>query len=54
MLVDGQPPRSYQAGESFVVPAGTIHDASNASSEPVRLLGVFVVEKGKPLATPAP
>ena len=54
LLVDGQPPRTYKAGESFVVPAGTIHDASNASGEPVRLLGVYVVEKGKPLATPAP
>ena len=54
LLVDGQPPRVVKAGESFVVPAGTVHDAHNASDAPVRLIGVYVVEKGKPLATPAP
>ena len=54
LLVDGQPPRVIKAGESFVVPAGTIHDAHNAGTTPAKLLGVYVVEKGKPLATPAP
>ena len=54
LLVDGQPPRTVKAGESFVVPAGVVHDASNTSAEPVKLVGVYVVEKGKPLATPAP
>ena len=54
LLVDGQPPRTVKAGESFVVPAGVVHDASNTTTEPVRLVGVYVVEKGKPLATPAP
>jgi quercetin dioxygenase-like cupin family protein len=54
LLVDGQPPRRVKAGESFVIPAGVIHDAHNDSNAPVKLLGVYVVEKGKPLATPAP
>lgn len=54
LLIDGQPPRSLKAGESFVVPAGVIHDAHNASNGTVKLIGVYVVEKGKPLATPAP
>jgi quercetin dioxygenase-like cupin family protein len=54
LLIDGQPPRTIKAGESFVVPAGLVHDAHNASSAPVRLIGVSGVEKGKPLATPAP
>ena len=54
LLVDGQPPRIVKAGESFVIPAGVVHDAHNASDKPTRLLGVYVVEKGKPLATPAP
>lgn len=39
LLIDGQPPRTVKAGESFVVPAGVIHDASNIISEPVRLVG---------------
>ena len=54
LRIDGQPPRMVNAGESFVIPAGTIHDAHNGTSAPVKLVGVYVVEKGKPLATPAP
>lgn len=53
LLVDGQPPRTVKAGESFVVPAGVVHDAHNAGGTPTKLIGVYVVEKGKPLATPA-
>lgn len=53
LLVDGQPPHVYRAGESFVVPAGTVHDAHNVGDAPTRILGVYVVEKGKPLASPA-
>jgi quercetin dioxygenase-like cupin family protein len=54
LLIDGQAPRTVKAGESFVIPAGVVHDAHNESSAPTRLIGVYVVEKGKPLATPAP
>jgi len=54
LLIDGQPPRTVKAGESFVIPAGVVHDAHNTSSAPIKLVGVYVVEKGKPLATPAP
>ena len=54
LLIDGQPPRVVKAGESFVVPAGTVHAAHNATDATVRLIGVYVLEKGKPLATPAP
>lgn len=54
LLVDGQPPRVVKAGESFVIPAGVIHDAHNPGGAPIKLVGVYVVEKGKPLASPAP
>lgn len=53
LLLDGQPPRVYKAGESVVIPAGTVHDAHNVGDTPARLIGVYVVEKGKPLASPA-
>ena len=53
LLIDGQPPRKLKAGDAFVVPAGTIHDAKNTGATPMKLIGVFVVEKDKPLATPA-
>lgn len=54
LLIDGQAPRTVKAGESFVIPAGVIHDAHNTTNAPIKLVGVYVVEKGKPLATPAP
>lgn len=54
LLIDGQAPRIVKAGESFVVPAGVVHDAHNDGAAPIKLVGVYVVEKGKPLASPAP
>ncbi len=54
ILVEGKPPLKVKPGDSFVIPAGARHDAHNTGSQPFRLAGVYVVEKGKPLATPAP
>ncbi|MCO5401717.1 cupin domain-containing protein [Ralstonia soli] len=54
LSVDGRAPRLVKAGESFIIPAGTVHSAHNAGNAPARLVGVYVVEKGKPLASPAP
>ena len=53
LMVAGQAPRKVAAGEGFVIPAGTPHNARNDSAAPVKLVGVYVVEKGKPLASPA-
>ena len=53
LMVAGQPPRKVVAGEGFIIPAGTPHNAKNESAAPVKLVGVYVVEKGKPLASPA-
>ena len=54
ILIDGQPARKVKAGDGFVIPAGAKHDAHNTGSIPLKLVAVYVVEKGKPLATPAP
>ena len=53
LLIDGQPPRKLKTGDGFIVPAGAIHDARNTGAGVLKLSGVFVVEKGKPLSTPA-
>ena len=53
LLVAGQAPRKVAAGESFVIPAGVVHSARNDGATPIKLVGVYVVEKGKPLASPA-
>jgi len=54
LLIAGQPPRKVAAGEGFVIPAGVVHNARNDGASPIKLVGVYVVEKGKPLASPAP
>ena len=54
ILMEGQAPLKVKAGDGFVVPGGTKHDARNTGSQPLKLVAVYVVEKGKPLATPAP
>ena len=54
ILIEGQPTRKVKAGDGFVIPAGAKHDARNPGQVPLKLIGVYVVEKGKPLATPAP
>jgi quercetin dioxygenase-like cupin family protein len=54
LLIDGQPPREVKAGEGFMIPAGVVHDARVAGDKPSRVLATYIVEKGKPLATPAP
>lgn len=53
VLFDGEPPLKIKAGDAFVIPAGKIHDAKSTGSVPLKLVGVYVLEKGKPLATPA-
>lgn len=52
LQVEGQPPRRLQPGQAFVVKAGTPHNLRNEGKAPVRMIGVYHVEKGKPLATP--
>ena len=52
--VEGEAPRVLKAGDSYTIPVGKIHDARTVGTEPVKVLATYVVEKGKPLATPAP
>lgn len=51
---EGQPDRLMKAGEAAAVAPGKIHQAVNRGSVPAKGVAVFVAEKGKPLAAPAP
>jgi quercetin dioxygenase-like cupin family protein len=51
--VAGQPPRTLNAGEAFFIPAGVVHDGRNIGAGPAKVLATYVVEKGKPVASPA-
>jgi len=50
--VDGQPARTVKAGESFFIPAGVIHAGKNAGTGKAVVFATYIVEKGKPVATP--
>ena len=52
LSVDGEAPRAMAAGDGFQVPTGVPHSAKNGPAKTV-LAGTYVVEKGKPLASPA-
>jgi len=52
LFQEGKPDIRLGPGESFFVPAGTVHGAANEGTTPVKLLVTFFVEKGKPLTTP--
>ena len=50
---NGKAPVTLTAGGTFLIPAGTVHNATNKGSGKGRILATYIVEKGKPLATPA-
>ncbi len=49
----GQPEQILRPGESLTLPDRAVHN-EGATDKPVKLNVVYVVEKGKPLASPAP
>jgi quercetin dioxygenase-like cupin family protein len=51
--VDGEAPRALKAGDSYTIPVGKVHNAK-AEGGAAKVLATYAVEKGKPLATPAP
>ena len=53
LLVEGKPPVALKAGDSYQVPLNTVHDA-RSGDKGAKVLAVYIVERGKPLAIPAP
>jgi quercetin dioxygenase-like cupin family protein len=54
LAFDGKPSLKVKAGESYQIPAGEIHDAKAAGDKPLKVLAIYIVDKTKPLASPAP
>ena len=52
LLIDGEQSRQLKAGDSYVVPPNATHDAKTGASG-AKVIATYVVEKGKPLASPA-
>ena len=51
MLVRGRPTVTLQAGDGFLVPPRTPHNARDVGSAAGRMLSTYIVEIGEPLAT---
>ncbi len=51
--VEGKPTVTVKPGEVFFIPAGKVHWGENTGKTTVKVLTTFVVEKGKPLTSPA-
>ena len=54
LKLDGQPDRLLTAGDTYVVPRGVAHSALGESEVTATLVASWVIDKGAPLATPAP
>ena len=53
LQIDGQPETVMRASESLTLPDRAIHNEGTID-KPARLSVIYIVEKGKPLAAPAP
>jgi quercetin dioxygenase-like cupin family protein len=52
LMIDGRPDLTLRAGDSYQVPAGAVHDG-RSGAKGAKVIATYVVEKGKPLASPA-
>jgi len=53
LVIDGKPPLKLKAGDSYQIPEGAVHDAK-AGEKALKVLAVYIVKAGEPLAKPAP
>ena len=51
--VEGQPTRALKAGDGFQIPPETPHAGGKNGDQKTKITSTYVVEKGKPLASPA-
>jgi len=51
--IEGQPTRMLKPGDAFQIPPVTPHAGGKPGAAKSRILITYVVEKGKPLASPA-
>ena len=49
---EGEAARTYKTGD-VMQNVAVIHNATNTGKKPVKILAVYIVEKGKPMAEPA-
>lgn len=53
LVIEGQPDRTLKPGDSYLIPTGAKHEVKSVGDVPAKAMAVYVVDKGKPLASPA-
>ena len=51
--IDGQPAKTFQTGEVFSVPSGKVHNGHPNPGGTAKVIATYVIEKGKPVSSPA-
>jgi quercetin dioxygenase-like cupin family protein len=49
IIVDGQPAKRVNAGESYHNGRGVVHRTGNTGTVPARVISTFVIDKGRPI-----
>jgi quercetin dioxygenase-like cupin family protein len=50
--IEGQPAKTLQTGEAFMIPAGAVHNGHPPAGRSAKVVATYVVEKGKPVSSP--
>lgn len=53
LYIKGQPNKTMTSGNMYLIPASTPHGVRKITT-PLKIAITYVVEKGKPIASPAP
>ena len=54
LIIEGKPDQHLKAGDSSSIPAGAVHDARVHGDKALKVIGIYVVDKTKPMTSPAP
>ena len=52
LALDGQPEKTFKAGEFGEIRDAAVHNEGSVGSAPAKLLVIYTVERGKPLVNP--
>ena len=54
LMIDGYPPATIKAGETFFTPRGHFHSARNIGKVTARAVDAYIIDKGQPVVIAEP
>lgn len=52
LMVDGKPPQTVKAGETFYTERGHVHNARNIGKTTAKAVDTYIIDKGQPVVIP--